>query len=154
MAPSKISPFFPQGHQRFKAIKRKYIEFHAQIHTILHPTICVHSERRRQSSSSSLRRRSINLTFYASLPTCNMSSTVGRSKRKRNIDGGKKTTKVPRLQLHQRRIIIIVIDHHGYQPKIISHGVHRLQYTGIVITFRQDMKRLVGLGRELMVSTL
>ena len=63
-----------------------------------------------------------------------------------------RTTKVPRLQLHQRRIIII--DHHGYQPKIISHGVHRLQYMGIVITFRQDMKRLVGLGKELMVSTL
>ena len=66
---------------------------------------------------------------------------------------GRRTTKVPRLQLHQRRIIII-IDHHGYQPKIISHGVHRLLYTGIVITFRQDMKRLVGLGKELMVSTL
>ena len=61
-----------------------------------------------------------------------------------------RTTKFPRLQLHQRRIIII--DHHGYQPKIISHGVHRLLYTGIVITFRQDMKRLVGLGKELMVS--
>ena len=66
--------------------------------------------------------------------------------------GGRRTTKVPRLQLHQRRIIIK--DHHGYQPKIISHGVHRLLYMGIVITFRQDMKRLVGLGKELMVSTL